>query len=99
MRGKGWTLLWAVTLISLCCVSCASTQRRDIESDLIAAMTEKCKSVEIKADGDREVYVIDPASKLTENGCPIALIRGWKDGSLIKEKEVEVCACKDRQNR
>ncbi len=96
MRGKGWTLLWAVTLISLCCVSCASTQRRDIESDLITAMTEKCKSVEIKADS--EAYVVDPTPKLSENGCPIALVRRWRDGCNIKVKEVEICACKNRQS-
>ncbi len=97
MRSKGQKALWAVIIVFLCGVSCASTQRRDVESDLIAAMEAKCKSVEIKADS--EVYVIDPTPKLSENGCPIALMRGWRDGRIIKEKEVEICACKNRQNR
>jgi hypothetical protein len=88
--------VWAVIIVFLCCVSCASFQRRDVESELIAAMEAKCKSVEIKADS--EVYVIDPTSKLSGNGCLISLIRGWRDGRLIKEKEVEICACKNSQN-
>src|SRR3990172_702973 len=97
MFGKGLKTLLAVMIVSLGCFSCAGTQRRDVESDLIAAMEAKCKSVEIKADS--EVYVIDPTLKLSGNGCPIALIRGWRDGRIIKEKEVEICACKNRQNR
>lgn len=80
-------------------VSCASTQKRDIESELIAAMIAKCKSVEIKVDEGREVYVIDPTHKSSDNRCPIALIRGWRDGKIIKEKEVEICECKDRKTR
>jgi hypothetical protein len=97
MHRKGRNFLWAIIMVFLCCVSCATTQRRDVESDLIAAMEAKCKSVEIKADG--EVYVIGPTQKLSENGCPIALIKGWRDGRIIREEEVEICACKNRQNR
>ena len=93
---KGLKILCAVILVFLGCVACASTHRRDIESELIAAMAAKCKTVEIKVDDDREVYVIDPTQRFSENGCPIALIRGWRDGVIIKEKEVEICECKDR---
>ena len=98
MRGKGLKFLWVAVLI-LGCVSCAGTQKRDIEGELIAAMAEKCKTVEIKLDEGREVYVIDPTQKLSEKGCPIALIRGWRDGGLIMEKEVEICECKGRYPR
>ena len=96
MRRKGLKTLFVVTLVSLGCVSCAGTQRRDVESDLIVAMEAKCKSVEIKADS--EAYVVDPTPKLSENGCPIALVRRWRDGCSIKVKEVEICACKNRQS-
>jgi hypothetical protein len=96
MRIKGLKISCAVILVFLGCVSCASTQRRDIESELIAAMAARCKTVEIKEDGGREVHVINPTQKLSGNGCPIALIRGWRDGVIIKEKEVEICECKDR---
>lgn len=93
---KGLKFSCAVILVFLGCVSCASTQRRDIESELIAAMAARCKTVEIKEDGGREVYVINPTQKLSENGCPIAVIKGWRDGVIIKEKEVEICECKGR---
>lgn len=84
--------VWAIVMVGLCCVSCASYHRRDIESALIAAMEEKCKTVELKTNG--EVYVIDPTQRLSDDGCPIALITGWRDGVIIMEKEVEVCACR-----
>lgn len=95
MRRKSRNILRAVIVlvVLLGCISCAGTQRRDVESELIAAVEKKCKTVEIKAD--EEVYIIDPTQKLSGNGCPIALIRGWKDGRMIKEKEVEICACKN----
>ena len=37
MRRKGRNFLWAVIIVFLCCVSCATAQRRDVESDLTMA--------------------------------------------------------------
>jgi hypothetical protein len=96
MCRKGLKFSCVIILVFVGCVSCASTQKRDIESELIAAMAAKCKTVEMKVDDVREVYVINPTQKLSENGCPIALIRGWRDGVIIKEKEVAICECKGR---
>jgi hypothetical protein len=96
MSKKKLRLLLATIFIVFWCVACASTQKRDIESELIAAMAANCKTVEMKVDGGREVYVIDPTLKLSANGCPTAVIRGWRDGAVIMEKEVEVCQCKER---
>lgn len=93
---KGLKILCAVILVFLGCLSCASTQRKDIESELIAAMAARCKTVEIKEDGGREVYIITPTQRFSDRGCPIALIKGWRDGVIIKEKEVEICECKGR---
>lgn len=47
-----------------------------------------------KVDYDRGIYMITPTGRLSGNGCPIAVIRGWKGGRIIKEKEVEVCECR-----
>jgi hypothetical protein len=48
---------------------------------------------------DRELYVVDPTRNTSERGCPTALIRHWRDGVLIKEKEVETCECGGRYKR
>lgn len=96
MKEAKWKVLSIVLFLSLVLISCAGTQKRDIEGDLIAAMSRKCKTVEIKVDREKEVYIIDPTERFSENGCSIALIRGWKEGILIMKKEVEVCACGKR---
>ncbi len=96
MTKKRLGFLSVAIIVCLGCVSCASSQKRDIDSELIAAMAVQCKTVEIKVNETREVYIIDPTGKLSSNGCPIALIRGWRDGTMIEEKEVEVCECRER---
>jgi hypothetical protein len=96
MCKKRLNLSFAAILMLFGCLACASTQKRDVESELIAAMAANCKTVEMKVDGGMEVYVIDPTLKLSANGCPTALIRGWRDGVVIMEKEVEVCQCKEK---
>jgi hypothetical protein len=95
MCNKRLRLSSAVIFILFGCLACASTPKKDVESELIAAMAANCKTVEMKVDGGREVYVIDPTLKLSVNGCPTAIIRGWREGAVIMEKEVEVCACKE----
>lgn len=89
--------LFFAVLILFTCISCAGSKPKpDIESKLIAAMASSCKTTEIKVDDDRIIYMITPTGKASGNGCPIALIRGWKEGSIIKEKEVEVCECRGK---
>jgi len=88
--------LFAILLIVLTCGACASLRKHDVESSLIAEMGQDCKKVEIKMDHDQGVYVITYTGKVSKDRCPIALIRGWKDGGIIEEKEVEICDCKDR---
>jgi hypothetical protein len=79
--------------------ACATTRHGDIEDRLIASFAEKCKTVEYKVHGDREIYVIDATMRKSENGCPIAVIKGWRDGSLFREREVEICECRERRGR
>jgi hypothetical protein len=67
----------------------------DIETKLIAELEEDCKRVEIKMDYDQGVYVIAYTGQVSKGRCPLAMIRGWKDGRLIKEKEVEICGCRE----
>ena len=89
------TLLVMVVMIG----GCASTQKQDIESKLISAFAVNCKTVELKVDGDHDIYMITPTGRVDSNGCPIALIMGWREGKIIKEKEVEVCECSDKKGR
>ena len=95
MDRKGQSFSLAIMIASLCCISCVLTQKRDIERDFIAAVDTTCKSVEIKGNDVREIYVIDPLKKLSASGCPMALIRGWRDGGVIMGKKVEIFKCKD----
>ncbi len=88
-------ILIATVFIVSTCISCASTQKQDIDGKLIAAMAANCKTVEMKAD--RETYTISPTGKISENGCPVALIRGWREGRIIREREVEICKCREIQ--
>ena len=66
---------------------------------MVSEMTGNCKKVEIKMDYDGGVYVMTYTGKVSKNGCPVALLRGWKDGSTIKEKELEICGCKEAEGR
>ncbi len=72
-------------------LGCATTGDHEIERKLIEEFCEKGKTVLYEVEGHREVYKIDPTFKKSENGCPIAVIRAWRDGRLTEEKEVEVC--------
>jgi hypothetical protein len=85
-----------LVLISL--TACATTRTEDLEERIISAYVQQCKTLEYKWKHG-EVYIVDPTGNVTDRGCPTALIRGWRDGVLIKEKEVEVCECKERHRR
>ena len=78
--------------------ACATARYESLENRIIAAYIVQCKTLEYKA-GPGETYIVDPTRNLTERGCPTALIRGWRDGVLIMEKEVEVCECRERHRR
>ncbi len=85
-----------IVLLSLACLSCASAPKKDIDSMLISAFSESCKTAEIKFHGDLEIYIISPTGRLSEAGCPMASIKGWREGRMIREKEVEVCECRPK---
>ena len=85
------TAFFALTVLS----ACATIRHENIEDRLIAAFAEKCKTVEYKVHGGREVYIIDATMERSVKGCPIAVIKGWRDGSLFREREVEICECKE----
>ena len=96
MKHARLAVLFVAVFLSFICLSCVSAHKKDIEAMLISAMAETCKTEEIKVDYDRGIYMITPTGKLSGNGCPIAVIRGWKEGRVIKEKEVEVCECREK---
>lgn len=96
MKYARLVLLFVKVFLLFICLSCASAPKKDIESELISAFVVNCKTAEIKVHGDRDIYMITPTGKVSENGCPIALIKGWREGSIIKEKEVEVCECRKK---
>ncbi len=85
-------------LIVISLSACATTRTEDPEERVIAAYIQQCKSLEYKWKHG-EVYVVDPTRNITDRGCPTALMRGWRDGVLIVEKEVEVCECKERHRK
>jgi hypothetical protein len=77
---------------SLCFIfSCATGGPRNIEDELISALKQEKRSVQLKIDGGKELYTIDPTPKRSVNRCPIAVIKGWKGTEKFMEKEVEVC--------
>lgn len=96
MKTMRLAVLFVMALILFVVVSCASTHKKDIESIMISAFIETCKTAEVKFHGDRDIYIISPTGKMSANGCPMALITGWSEGRVIKEKEVEVCECRLR---
>lgn len=86
-------------LITSVFASCVSWQKKDIEGKLIFEMAENCKKVVIKMDYNKGVYVITYTGEVSKDGCPVALLQGWKDERLIKEKKLEICGCKDAKDR
>jgi hypothetical protein len=96
----GTTLVSGILIVTAAMIGgCATTQTQDIESKLISAFIMNCKTVELKVDGNRDIYMITPTGRADANGCPIALIMGWREGTVIKEKEVEVCECREQKDR
>jgi hypothetical protein len=86
--------LWVVFLllsITVSFISCATGRPKNIEEELIAALRKEKRTVQLKIDDGRELYIIDPITKRSANGCPMALITGWKETEKVMEKEVEVC--------
>jgi len=92
-------VVFLAVLISLVCISCATTQKQDIESKLISAFAVNCKTVELKVDGNHDIFMITPTGRVDGDGCPIALIMGWREGNIIKENEVEVCECREKKGK
>ena len=84
---------------ALACLSCAGSRKPDLEAQLISEMEGDCKKVEIKRDHEQAVYVIAYTGRISKDRCPLALIQGWKDGKIIREKEAEICGCKDGKER
>ena len=98
MRRKKTLVLGILILIATMIGGCATTQKQDIESKLISAFAANCKTVELKVE-DHDTYMITPTGRVDSNGCPITLIMGWREGKIIKEKEVEVCECGEKKGR
>ena len=92
-------ILGALLIMAAIIGGCATTQKQDIESKLISAFATHCKTVELKVDEDHDIYMITPTGRVDGNGCPITLIMGWREGKIIKEKEVAVCECKEEKGR
>jgi hypothetical protein len=99
MNQRTVLVLGILIVIAAMVGGCATTQKQDIESKLISAFAANCKTVELKVDGDHDIYMITPTGRVDANGCPITLIMGWREGKIIKEKEVEVCECGEKKDR
>jgi len=98
MRKGVLFIFFAALFVIVILSACATTRHGDLEDRIIAAYIEQCKTLEYKA-GPGETYIVDPTRNQTERGCPTALIKGWRNGVLILEKEVEVCECRERHRR
>lgn len=96
---KCMKFIFSSLLITSVFASCGIWQKRDIEGRLISEMAEDCKRVVIKMDYDKGVYVITYTGEVSKDGCPVALLQGWKDERLIKEKELENCGCTEAKGR
>ena len=99
MRQGTLLILGFLVILAVMIGGCATTRKQDIESKLISAFIVKCKTVELKEDGDHDIYIITPTGRVDGNGCPIALIMGWREGDVIKQKEVEVCECREEKDK
>ncbi len=89
-------LLFTLLFVAVTCLACARLEKHDVDAGLISEMEKNCKKVEIKKGYDQAVYVIAYTGKVSKAGCPLALIRGWKNDRIIEERQVEICRCKDR---
>ena len=98
MRKKVSLIFWAALFVMIILSACATARYESLEDRIIAAYIGQCKTLEYKARPG-ETYIVDPTRNQTERGCPTALIKGWRDGVLIMEKEVEVCECRERHRR
>jgi hypothetical protein len=97
--GLKCTIISFFLLITSIFASCGIWQKSDIEGRLISEMAGNCKKVQIKRDYAQEVYVIAYTGKVSKDGCPVALLQGWKGERLIKEKELEICGCKEAKGK
>jgi len=95
----GKKVFFVIFFAALACLSCAGLGKSVIEAQLISEMEGDCKKVEIKRDYKQTVYVIAYAGKISKDRCPLALIQGWEDGKISREKEVEICGCRDERKR
>jgi hypothetical protein len=92
-------LVVAALLITAICASCVTWQKAGIEHRLISEMAKDCKKALIKMDYEQGVYVISYTGKVSKDGCPVALLQGWKEERAIKEKELEICGCREAKDR
>ena len=88
---KKMCVVFLMLTLALSFISCATSRPRNIDEELIAALKKEKKTVHLKIEGGKELYTIDPLTKRSANGCPMALIKGWKGSEKVVEKEVEVC--------
>ena len=99
MELKCMKIIFSSLLITSVLAACGIWQKRDIEARLISEMTDNCKRVVIKMDYDKGVYVITYTGEVSKDGCPVALLQGWKDERLIKEKKLEICGCRETKSK
>ena len=88
---KTLCVVFLILSITVSFISCATGRPRNIDKELIAALKKEKRTVHLKIEGGKELYTIDPLTKRSANGCPMALIKGWKGPEQVMEKEVEVC--------
>jgi len=99
MRRGTLFLLGILLIMAVVLGGCATTQKQDIDSKLISAFAAQCKTVELKVGEDHDIYMITPTGRVDSNGCPITLMMGWREGKIIKDKEAEVCECREEKGR
>lgn len=95
----GTKVFFVIFLAALACLSCVGLGKAVIDVQLVSEMEGDCKKVEIKRDFEQTAYVIAYTGKISKDRCPLALIQGWKDGKIIREKEVEICGCRSEKDR
>jgi hypothetical protein len=83
--------LSAILLLASFVFSSCATGHRNVEDELISAFRQDKRTVQLKIEGGRELYTIDPTFKKSADGCPMAVIKGWRGSEQFMEKEVEVC--------
>jgi hypothetical protein len=88
---KKLCVVFLVLAITVSFISCATGRPKNIDEELIAALKKEKKTVHLKIEGGKELYTINPLTKKSVNGCPMAMIKGWKGSEQVMEKEVEVC--------